>query len=81
MEEPADGSTFVALNMGQWSLTHEKNIAQKAGYECCGVLRPGFDVTLGPHKTLKPRNDVQANPFVLSASKTLHMKSKALVAL
>ena len=23
MEEPADGNTFAALNMGQWTLTHE----------------------------------------------------------
>ena len=59
MEELAVGSTFFALNMGQWTLTHEKKAEHKSGYECCGVLLcPGFDVTLD-HK----RPSSQATKF------------------
>ena len=81
MEEPADGSTFVALNMGQWTLSHEKKVEWNACYECSGVLRPGFEAAPDPQKTLAPSNNVQANPLALFTNKVLHMKSKALVAL
>ena len=63
MEELADGSNFVALSMGQWTLSHEEKLSVKAGYEFCGVLRPGFDVTLDLQKARKPSSRITANPI------------------
>ena len=80
--EPQDGSTFLAMNMGQWMLTHDTKVEGKLLYECCGVLRPGFELALGSvKKQLSPNNRADANPVALFTNKVLHMKAKGIVAL
>ena len=80
--EAADGSSFVALNMGQWILSKEVKVEGKQMYECTGVLRAGFEVALDPQeKFLKPSNNPDANPVCLFTCKALHMKPGALAAL
>ena len=80
-QEPADGSSFVALNMGQWIQSQESKLENKPQYECAGVLRPAFEVSLDDSKTMKPNNSVDANALGLFTCKTLHMKPKSLIAL
>ena len=70
------------MNMGQWMLTHDTKVEGKVLYECCGVLRPGFELALDSvKKQLSPNNRADANPVALFTNKVLHMKAKGIVAL
>ena len=80
--EPSDGSTFLALNMGQWVRSHEVKVEGKSMYECTGALRPGFEVALDAAlKQLKPSNRADGNPLAFFTNKVLHLKAKGMVAL
>ena len=80
MQENPDGSSFTALNVGQWQLSHEVPAGDKT-VECKRMLRPAFELLLDSSRQLSPSPAVDANALCLSAVKKFTMKAKGLVAL
>ena len=81
-QEPEDGSSFVALNMGQWVRSRDVKVDGKPNhYTCQGLLRPCFEISMGVDKTLKPSNKVDSNPLCLFTVKPLMTKPNSLLAL
>ncbi len=82
--EPADGGTIVAMNIAQWLRSRDEKVddKEKTMFECKGLLRPCFEVSLGMvDKTLSPSNKVAGNPMHLFLAKTLHRNAKSIVSL
>ena len=80
MQENPDGSSFTALNVGQWQLSHEVPAGEKT-MECKGILRPAFELLLDSNRQLSPSPAVDANALCLFALKKFAVKVKGLVAL
>ena len=81
MKENEDGSSFSAVNLGQWLLSHELPIAE-GRIECKGLLRPAFEMIYDPaQRQLAPSPRGDANALNLFAVKKLHFDSKSVLAL
>ena len=79
MQEEDHGSSFTAVNMGQWQNSHE--VPVEKGSECKGLLRPAFEMVLDSSRTLSPSPALDANAMCLFAAKKFIVKAKSLVAL
>ena len=77
-----EGTGFNNLSLCTWLPSQEKVTKQKQGkkIECCGLMRPAFEVFLNDD-VLSPSSKVTANPLCLFTSKRLELKAKQLVAL
>ena len=82
MKENEDGSSFSAVNLGQWLLSHEIPSETEGKVECKGLLRPAFELFYDPaQRQLAPSPRADANPLNLFAVKKVHFDSKSVVAL
>ena len=79
MQEAENGSSFTAMNMGQWQNSHE--VPVEKGVECEGLLRPAFEMTLDSSRQLSPSPAFDANAMCLFSAKKFNVKAKSLVAL
>ena len=80
MQENSDGSSFSALCIGQWQLSHEVQ-GLKRQIECSGLLRPAFELFLNPSdRMLSPFASADANAVILFTVKKISSKAKGLVA-
>jgi len=79
MQENPDASSFTALNLSQWQLSHEV-IAGENKVECKGLLRPGFEFLLDATRQIAPSPAVTANALCLFAMKKFTVKAKGLIA-
>ena len=79
MQENPDASSFTALNLSQWQLSHEVNAAENK-VECKGLLRPGFEFLLDATRQIAPSPAVDANALCVFAVKKFTVKAKGLIA-
>ena len=80
MQENSDGSSFSALCIGQWQLSHEVQ-GPKRQMECVGLLRPAFELFLNPSdRMLSPSASPDANVVMLFLMKKIASKAKGLIA-
>jgi len=80
MAENPDGSSFSAVNLSQWQLSHEVPAGEKS-VECKGMLRPAFELLLDASRQLAPNPAVDANALCLFAVKKFTVKASGLIAL
>ena len=80
MQENPDGSSFTALNVGQWQLSHEVPAGEKT-VECKGMLRPAFELLLDSSRQLSPSPAVDAIALCPYAENKFEIKARGLVAL
>ena len=82
MKENEDGSSFSAVNLGQWLLSREAPTETEGRVECKGLLRPAFEVLYDPaQRQLAPSPRADANPLHLFAVKKIFFDSKSVVAM
>ena len=82
MKENEDGSSFSAVNLGQWLLSHEIPSETEGRVECKGLPRPAFEMIYDPaQRQLAPSARADANAMNLFAVEKVHFESKSVVAL
>ena len=82
MKENEDGSSFSAVNLGQWLLSHEVPGETDGRVECKGLLRPAFEMLFDPaQRQLAPSPRADANALNLFSVKKIHFDSKSVLAL
>ena len=80
-KEGEDGSSFSAVNLGEWLLSHEIPSETEGRVECKGLLRPAFEMFFDPaQRQLAPSPRADANALNLFTIKKIHFDSKSVVA-
>ena len=79
MKENEDGSSFSAVNLGQWLLSREAPTETEGRVECKGLLRPAFEMIYDP--AFEMIHPADANAMYLFAKQKVHFGSKSVVAL